>query len=426
MKDIKLIIHKANQTMKESSTPVNSVLIPRPSEEDVSSTTDMSRAAKGAISQVQAEEPSHDPEVEKYKQREVAVRRKSSHNIFYLFLINAYSAAFLFVLRLISLEGIFSIGLSVGLTVFVYNTTKNDMNWDGSVMNWVLLSFIIVTPMSATIAMAFRRRERALAHIARIRATFVELFAAHSVWDWRKKGNKNSGKAASSINWLEHADAALTEFLGIGDEMGLFLSLPNVTRARHRVTRSGRKEAGEVKDLAVDMYDSILVRMGRISLLCETLKEEGLPPNEATRIRQWERMVLEDLEGLRMIKWYRTPQALRSFARLFTVFLPAFYSPYYAQLAHDLNSLAAGIAFAVLTSLALTALFESICQMEDPFVANITLDGIDVHYELHVVNRRELFCMRDKVFFVSAPPMLYELSATQHEEGSLQARLFDE
>jgi hypothetical protein len=164
-------------------------------------------------------------------------------------------------------------------------------------MNWVLLSFVVVTPMSATIAMAFRRRERALTQIARLRATFLELYAAHSVWDWRKTGKKNSGKAASSLNWLEHADNALAEFLGICDEMALFLSLPNVTRARHRVTRSGRKEAAEVKEFGVDIYDSVLKRMGRVSLLCEVLKEEGLPPNEATRVRQWERIVLEDLTG---------------------------------------------------------------------------------------------------------------------------------
>jgi len=409
--------------MKEA-TPVNSVLVCRPSEGDVSSTTETSRAAAKVV--VTQDELCRDPEVEQYKERELTARKKASHNILYLFLINGYSAAAIFALRLISLEGIFGIGLSVGLTVYAHNATKNNMSWDGSIMNWVLLTFVVVTPMSATIAMAFRRRERALSHLARLRATFVELFAAHSVWDWRKKGSKNSGKAASSTNWLKHADAALAEFLGIGDEMALFLSLPNVTRARHRVTRSGRKEASEVMALGVDIFDSLLQRMGRLSLLCEILKEEGLPPNEATRVRQWERIVLEDLEGLRMIKWYRTPQALRSFARLFTVFLPAFYSPYYAQVAHDLNSLATGIIFAVLTSLALTALFESICQMEDPFVATITLDGIDVYYELHVVNRRELFCMRDKVFFVGAPPMQYELTTTQHEEGSLQARLFDE
>ena len=64
------------------------------------------------------------------------------------------------------------------------------------------------------------------------------------------------------------------------------------------------------------------------------------------------------------MKNYRTPQALRSFARLFSVFLPPFYAPYFAQLAYDLNSLPMGITFAIVTSIALTSLFESIYQME--------------------------------------------------------------
>ena len=220
--------------MKES-TPVNSVLVSRPNAGDVSSTTETSRAANVAASAQpprgeQTTEPSQDPEVKKYKERELEIRKKTSHNILYLFLINAYSAVFIFVLRLISLEGIFSIGLSVGLTVYAYNATKDNLNWDGGIMNWVLLSFVVITPMSATIAMAFRRRERALILVSRMRATFVELYAAHSVWDWKKSGNKNSGRAASSVNWLEHADAALSELLGIGDEIAVFLSLPNVTR----------------------------------------------------------------------------------------------------------------------------------------------------------------------------------------------------
>lgn len=268
------------------STPVNSVLVPNQSEGDVSSTTDASPTAKGRATREgnnNAEEPSHDPEVEKFKERDLAVRRNTTHNIFYLFMINSYAAVYLFVLRLISLEGIFSIGLTVGLTVYAYNATKYNINFDGSIMNWVLLSFVIVTPMSATIAMAFRRRERALAHLARLRATLVGLYAAHSVWDWRTSGKKDSGKAASSLNWLGHADAALAEFLGISDEMAIFLSLPNVTRGRHRVTRSGRKEAAEVMELGAEMYDSILERMGRLALLCEVLKESGLPPNEGER-----------------------------------------------------------------------------------------------------------------------------------------------
>ena len=60
-------------------------------------------------------------------------------------------------------------------------------------------------------------------------------------------------------------------------------------------------------------------------------------------------------------------------------------------MAKDLNSLGMAIAFSVLTSIALTALFETISQMEDPFVGSgsdnesrwkiLTLDGIDVTKE---------------------------------------------
>jgi len=79
---------------------------------------------------------------------------------------------------------------------------------------------------------------------------------------------------------------------------------------------------------------------------------------------------------------YRTPQALRSFARLFSFLLPPFYAPYYGQMAIELNSLGVGIAFSILTCIALTSLFESLSQMEDPFVGRFVLDGIYVQKEL--------------------------------------------
>lgn len=390
-------------------------------EDDVQSMTGSAEARTGGcLGERQSSES--DQKEETFKARELEIRKKTKHNTFYLVLINGYSAAMIFALRLISIEGLFGIFLSVGLTYYAYAATQDNLTWDGNNMNWVLLSFAVVTPMSASIVIAFSRRERAVAHIARLRATFLGLYSAHSVWDWKNK--KDPGKAGSSTDWLKHADAALVELLGIGDEMSQLLSLPNACRARNRLTRTGREEATDILNLGDDLYDSILKRMGRISLLCEVLKEEGLPPNEATRVRQWERVVLEELEQLRMIKYYRSPQALRSFARLFTVFLPPFYAPYYAQLARDLNSLAAGFIFAILTSVALTSLFEAINQIEDPFVAHLTLDGIDVHQEFHVKNRRRLLCLRDNVFFVSAPPLM--LRQTCQRDGKLLPRIFED
>jgi hypothetical protein len=103
-------------------------------------------------------------------------------------------------------------------------------------------------------------------------------------------------------------------------------------------------------------------------------------------------------ENLRVIKKYRTPQALRSFARLFSVFLPPFYAPFYGQMAKDLNSLGTAIAFSILTSIALTSLFESISQMEDPFVGIIALDGIELSNELLVEFRQELLDWRKELY----------------------------
>lgn len=95
-----------------------------------------------------------------------------------------------------------------------------------------------------------------------------------------------------------------------------------------------------------------------------------------------------------MIKKYRTPQALRSFARLFSLLLPPFYAPFYGQMAIELQSLGLAIAFSIFTSIALTSLFESISQMEDPFVGMFSLDGINVANELGKTLQTELLDCR--------------------------------
>jgi hypothetical protein len=83
-------------------------------------------------------------------------------------------------------------------------------------------------------------------------------------------------------------------------------------------------------------------RMAKLTLLVETLKTAGLSATECSRIRQYECWVCETFEILRQIKMYCTPQALRSFARIFMVFLPPFYAPRFAQIAIDVDSLGVG------------------------------------------------------------------------------------
>jgi hypothetical protein len=268
-------------------------------------------------------------------------------------------------------------------------------------MDWVLLGFAVVTPLSLAIGIAFRRRERALIDIARLRSFSYQIYLAHCLWDW---GKPPDGRAATNCDWLKHTDAVLEQLIGIGDELTRFLTLPTYTRTRHRMLKIGRREAAKTVEVAYRLFDSLYTqRIMKLTMLVEAFKYEGLNHSEASRIRQYERFLGECIENLRVIKTYRTPQALRAFGRVFTVLLPPFYAPSFAQLAFDLDSLTMGIFMAIITPLCLTALFESIQVLEDPFTGYITLDGIDVREEFQVLHWQQLVNAR-KILFPYAPP----------------------
>lgn len=343
-----------------------------------------------------------------------SLMRTNSENKFILFLENGYAAFKVFGMYLITIESVFGCTLTVGATILTYFLTKEKVEqtfttWDGH-MDWVLLSFVVVTPMSASITMAFQRRERALQSIANFRSNAYQIYLAHACWDWSL--GKGREKSNDNLDYLEHSDLVLSHLITMAREICEFLTLPTTTRARHRVTKSGKQKAKANMEIGNSLYISLYtVQMTKISNLTEVMKSNGLPPNEASRIRQWERIMGQAIEDLRMLKMYRTPQALRSFARIFTVFLPPFYAPYYAQLSHDIGSLAIGVIFALLISLSLTALFETIYVLEDPFVGHLTLDGIDVHEELFALNKEQLQSAR-KVIYPGADEFALPSSAS--------------
>ena len=86
-------------------------------------------------------------------------------------IVNMISAFFIFVLYLISLESLLSLALCISLTIYTYNIAKFDSTFDGNTMSWTLLTFAVITPLSASIGMAFTRRE------GMFRMTCITLFA---------------------------------------------------------------------------------------------------------------------------------------------------------------------------------------------------------------------------------------------------------
>jgi hypothetical protein len=341
----------------------------------------------------------HNVEKSKYvsiEEMEDIARYQSTRNPFKLLVLGNIAAFKVMGYYLITLETLLTCALTVALTLFWYYKYEDDTNWYGGGMDFILLAFAVTSPISAAIGMAFQRRERALIAIADFRSFSYHLYLAHCLWDWSDKGGR---EGAVDVDWLEHCDAVLGQLLGIGDELARFLSLPTTSRSRHRMTRQGRKEASRTTEVAYHLLESMTTqRMTRLVLYSERLKKIGLPSGEVSRIRQYERFLSDIVEQLRMVKMYRSPQALRSFARLFTLLLPPFYAPTFAQVAREVNSVSVGVLFGIITAVGLTALFESLQVLEDPFTAFLALDGIDVREEFEVLHFSQLINTRRLVF----------------------------
>ena len=171
-------------------------------------------------------------------------------------------------------------------------------------MDWVLLSFAVITPMSASIGFAFNRRDQSLQHLAVVKTTLWNVYSAHACWDWPKAGN--SGRGTCDMDWLEHGDKVLTTIMFLCQDLARMLTLPNSSRARHRVTPMGEREAKKIMNVRLKLHRSIYRRVNTLTSLCEVLKKEGLPPNEATRIRQWERFVTERIGTCGSYLWIST------------------------------------------------------------------------------------------------------------------------
>ena len=325
------------------------------------------------------------------------------HTALILPFVNFLSSLIVIVTRLIGLEALLSMALSAGLTVYVYNATEDNPAFDGGAMSWTLLTFAVVTPLSASVRMAFARREKALTYLKTIRSSMINMFIAHASWDWPKRGQPESGRQACKVDWMEYGDDVLNEMLSLIDELCMILLLPTSTRARHKVLPASVKEAKDVNDVSERIHKSLVGRMGKLSAQCEYLKLQGLPGNEASRIRQWEQFILDSIEGLRLIKNYRTPQALRSYSRLLSVLIPPLFCPYYADLARSTGSLGLGIFYALLTAVALSDLFDCVAQLEDPFFGHTSLDGVDVQEELGECLSEHLLLLRKQTFSGAKP-----------------------
>ena len=105
-----------------------------------------------------------------------------------------------------------------------------------------------MTPLTVSITMAYRRRERALYEVSRIRSLCYQIYLAHSIWDW-KAGTGREDSPLGKNGWLEHTDKVLEQLISIGDELTRFLTLPTSSRSYHRMMPGGRNKAADIVEV---------------------------------------------------------------------------------------------------------------------------------------------------------------------------------
>ena len=95
-------------------------------------------------------------------EKEQEARKKAMSNSCRISISSFIASIKVFGIYLITLSTIVSTSLSVGLTCYWYFERSSDEGFNGSGMDWILLGFAVITPLTTIIGISFKRRERAL------------------------------------------------------------------------------------------------------------------------------------------------------------------------------------------------------------------------------------------------------------------------
>ncbi len=77
-----------------------------------------------------------------------------------------------------------------------------------------------------------------------------------------------------------------------------------------------------------DLLKRINAKFGDFFMHVEMMKQCGFPAGEASRLAQFHAALQDKFEQLRYVKYYRTPQATRSFGRAYVICLPWWFGKF--------------------------------------------------------------------------------------------------
>jgi hypothetical protein len=311
---------------------------------------------------------------------------RNTFKLWYITLLDIVAATYVYFAHTVNFEGFLVLCNSTAVTAFyLYYVDPETNTYLASRLDFSILSFSVVFPLTSLLQQAFTRREQSLMALGDLKALIIHIAMASLTWDFVDQYSKKyDGRSQVDEDFDERVLKATTGFLRLVYE---FMSMPMVSRARHYVIPDQLRERAFVHK----MQDKLLQQISRVMLdlyeNVEELKWWGLPGNEAARINQYHWLLQQRFEILRNIKYYRTPQVTRSFGRFYIFALPWMFGPYFAyvgsrQIGDDQTNVGFAFALSGFTFLVLMGLINGGRRMEDPFAEEMGFDNVHLKHDL--------------------------------------------
>lgn len=243
-------------------------------------------------------------------------------------------------------------------------------------LNWNLVSLAIIFPVTQGIAMAFTRRELALTEFSQLLGNMRSVWEAMHTWLVRDETGK--GWTTMTHNYGDGNTRARFDRQQVFHELLVaiiaYFDVPRGHRARNTVGWCGGDvEARHLHQCAKEQRLAVEAGLSRVRRLVQDLKVRGLPGGEVHRIDNYVNNMGVSMERLAGTKEYRTPRAMRAYARVYILIIGALFGPDYLSrvMDSDVETRNRGFALALLYAcglqVVLWGLFHVMLGLEDPF-----------------------------------------------------------
>jgi len=236
-------------------------------------------------------------------------------------------------------------------------------------MSWSIVSLAVIFPISQGIGMGFKRRESALAELGNLFGHLKQIWgAAHT---WKVEVPEGSRQFVRLLDTYADPEVRRQQLRQLFEEFLVaivtYFDTPRWSRARHAFSCMDAKEQDFLMLIARRHRMCVDNSVSRLQRVVQDMKCQGLDSGSCHRLDQYVSKIGVSFERLTYFKEYRTPQAFRSFARVYILCIAGLYGPYYIYLARGSDAFGMALAFGCAVQIAVHGLFNVMLGLEDPF-----------------------------------------------------------